>query len=330
MRVFISFVISVIFLSSCMIFNHNKDFLNSKNYEFHFRKWFSNDNSDILIIAIHGYNAHSGSFESPANLFSKFNINTLSFDLRGFGLNKDFGKWFPLEVHINDVYEIIKLVSKKEPNKKIFLLGESMGAAIAISLINQKKDLPLEGIILVSPALWNFSESNPVKSFIMKSFSNLFPNFRFSGEGIIKVRPSDNLEMLKNYAIDPLVVHEPTAQSLSGIIDLMDKAYEQARIFLKNPTIQTLIIIPVIDEIVPRKPILNLLRSIDIDRNLNKNLFLALYDKNFHMIMRDLDGDRISWEIKEWIIDKKRVLDFQTFQNVLQRLKNLPYYHKLD
>ena len=46
--------------------------------------------------------------------------------------------------------------------------------------------------------------------------------------------------------------------------------------------------------------------------------------------MRDLDGDRISWEIKEWIIDKKRVLDFQTFQNVLQRLKNLPYYHKLD
>ncbi|MDC3090819.1 lysophospholipase [Rickettsiales bacterium] len=313
-----------------MIFNHNKDFLNSKKYDFHFRKWFSNDNSDILIIAIHGYNAHSGSFERPANLFSKFNINTISFDLRGFGLNKDFGEWFSLEVHVNDVYEIIKKICKKEPNKKIFLLGESMGGAIAISLVNKKKDLPLEGLILVSPALWNFSEANPVKSFIMKSFSNLFPNFRISGEGIIKVRPSDNLEMLKNYAIDPLVVHDPTAQSLSGIIDLMDKAYEQFQIFIKNPTIQTLIVIPGIDEIVPRKPMLHLLKNIDIYRNLNKDLFLALYDKNFHMIMRDLDGDRISWEIKEWIIDKKRVLDFQTFKNVLQRLENSTFYHKLD
>ena len=164
----------------------------------------------------------------------------------------------------------------------------------------------------------------------MKSFSNLFPNIRFSGQGIIKVRPSDNIKMLRDYSSDPLVIHKTSAKSLSGIIELMDKAYVDSKIYLKNPLYQTLLVIPVIDEIVPRKPLINLLENIDIDSNLNDKLFLAVYDKNFHMILRDIDGDRISWEIKEWITDKKRVLDFHTFNNAVKRLKGSKFYHELD
>ena len=205
-----------------------------------------------------------------------------------------------------------------------------MGGAIVISLVVRNKNLPIEGLILVSPAFWNFSEMNPFKSLVMKAFSNLFPKLRIKGGKYIKVRPSDNIEMLKNYSIDPLVIHEPTAQSLNGIIQLMDTAYKNSKIFLKKPSYQTLIIIPVVDEIVPRKPLLNLLENADVYGNLNNNLYLAVYDKNFHMILRDIDGDRITWEIKEWIINKERVINFQTFKDVVNRLKSNKFYHRLD
>ena len=110
----------------------------------------------------------------------------------------------------------------------------------------------------------------------------------------------------------------------------MDTAYIDSKIFLKKPSYQTLIIIPVIDEIVPRKPLLNLLKNADIYENLNNNLYLAVYDKNFHMILRDNDGDRISREIKEWITNKKNITNLHSFINPIQRLKNSEFYHKLD
>ena len=116
----------------------------------------------------------------------------------------------------------------------------------------------------------------------------------------------------------------------NGIIQLMDTAYKNSKIFLKKPSYQTLIIIPVVDEIVPRKPLLNLLENADVYGNLNNNLYLAVYDKNFHMILRDSDGDRISREIKEWITNKKDVTNLHTFINPIQRLKNSEFYHKLD
>ena len=330
-KISVLFFISFLFLNSCSIVEQkSKQFSSSSMYEFNYKKWLSNVESDTLILAIHGYNAHAGSFEAPAKFLTKFDIDTISFDLRGFGTNENIGNWFPLDVHVSDVEQVITDISQLMPQKKIYLLGESMGGAIVISLVVRNKNLPIEGLILVSPAFWNFSEMNPFKSLVMKAFSNLFPKLRIGGGKYIKVRPSDNIEMLKDYSIDPLVIHEPTTQSLNGIIQLMDTAYKDSKIFLKKPSYQTLLIIPVMDEIVPRKPLLNLLENPDVYENLNNNLYLAVYDKNFHMILRDNDGDRISREIKEWITNKKNVTNLHTFINPIQRLKNSEFYHKLD
>ena len=48
------------------------------------------------------------------------------------------------------------------------------------------------------------------------------------------------------------------------------------------------------------------------------------------MILRDLDGDRISREIKEWILDNNSTIDFHTSRNVIQKLENTIFFHKLD
>ena len=39
-----------------------------------------------------------------------------------------------------------------------------MGAAIVLSAVSEIKET-IDGIILVAPAIWNFSEKNPLKKF---------------------------------------------------------------------------------------------------------------------------------------------------------------------
>ena len=156
-----------------------------------------------------------------------------------------------------------------------------MGAAIAIGYANQKKIGSIDGLILVSPAIWNFTEQNPFKSLILRMISNFFPDLKVSGKGIIKVRPSDNLKMLKKFSDDPLVIKKPSLESLKGIVELMDESFENAEKYFSEPKFDTLIILPIIDEIVPRKPILSLIDKKDFRENINKKIYLAVYEKIF-------------------------------------------------
>ena len=71
-------------------------------------------------------------------------------------MNEDNGSWFPLSVHINDVVFFVRHVKIIFLKKKFFLLGESMGGAIVILTLIKNKDLQIDGVILVAPAIWNF------------------------------------------------------------------------------------------------------------------------------------------------------------------------------
>ena len=154
------------------------------------------------MIAIHGYNDYSNSFQIPATFLTKFRISTISFDLRGFGMNEDHGSWFPLSVHVNDVTFFIRDIRNKFPKKKIFLLGESMGGAIVVSTLIKNKDLPVDGVILVAPAIWNFSQMNPIKKIFLNILSTLLPNLTLDGGDYIKVTACNNVEVLKALSKD--------------------------------------------------------------------------------------------------------------------------------
>ena len=97
----------------------------------------------------------------------------------GFGRNDNFSFWYPLRVHKQVIKEeLLKLKKQYPKKKKSFLLGESMGGAIITSLMTNEKDLPIDGAVLVAPAMWNFSEKNFFKSLFMSLISKSFPNLK--------------------------------------------------------------------------------------------------------------------------------------------------------
>ena len=93
----------------------------------HEQKWGDEKNSSTLILAVHGYNDHSKSFEIPANFFKNLIFFTVAFDLRGFGKNSNAGSWYSLKNHIFDLKEKLLEIKKKTSKKKNIFIGREYG-----------------------------------------------------------------------------------------------------------------------------------------------------------------------------------------------------------
>ncbi|MFL2679875.1 MAG: alpha/beta fold hydrolase [Alphaproteobacteria bacterium] len=303
---------------------------NSISNEKFYYEWGDKNNCEEIILAVHGYNDYGNSFEKPGLFLEKHNVCTLAFDLNGFGKNKNRGNWFNVNTQITDIEsEIIKL-KEKNPKKKIYLLGESMGGAIALSLISEKKSLPIDGIILIAPAIWNFTEKNPLKSFLMNFFSRIFPYFQVDGDSLIEVKATDNLEILRQLSKDPFFIHKPNLESLYGIIKLMDHSYKITRGYIVNPSYNTLILVPIKDQIVPRKPLIELLKESKVEINKSRKINLLVYKDSYHMMLRDINGDHISEKIKLWISKKNKSQKKYLFSDEYKKLENSEFHHMLE
>ena len=205
-----------------------------------------------------------------------------------------------------------------------------MGGAITLSFVNRFRNLPIDGVILIAPAIWNFTETNFWKSIPLKFLAKILPYFKVSGKGIVKVQASDNVKMLKELSMDDLFIHKPTFQSLQGVVDLMDEAYKDTEEYFKNPSYKTLIMIPLKDEVVPRKPLIKLLKDESIKNNFSDKIKILVYKESYHMILRDLNGDQITEDLKNWVIGKEYDSSKSSFSDILKQIENTKFYHRLD
>ena len=306
--------------------NITKDSIDTNNLEL--REWEPSNNFSDIILKVHGYNDYSNSFDKSGEFFANNGIKSISFDLNGFGKNTNRGEWFGLDTHIKNIVEIIQKIKKKYPKKNIYLMGESMGGAITISLVKKHKELPINGVILVAPAIWNFTETNFIKGIPLKFMSKIFPKLQVSGKNFVKVRASNNNEMLKELSEDKFFIHKPTLESLQGIITLMDESFIDSKEYFENPTFKTLILLPLRDEIIPRKPLISIIAELDFKKNFFENIKINIYEDSYHMILRDLQGYEILGDIKDWIFNdyEKRINN----KSILKQLNDAIFVHRLD
>jgi alpha-beta hydrolase superfamily lysophospholipase len=209
-------------------------------------------------------------------------------------------------------------------------MGESMGGAIVVSLANQNKTLPIEGVVLVAPAIWNFTEENFFKSKTMKFISKLLPNLKIEGKNWVKVKASDNQDMLKELSEDKFFIHKPSLSSLYGIIQLMDESYSNAYEYFSNASYETLILVPIKDEIVPRKPLIKLFETLINSKKLDNKINLMVFENSYHMMLRDINGAIISSEIVNWISRKNKNKFLDTSSYGIEILKKSDYHHFLE
>jgi len=96
-----------------------------------YRAWNA-ANPRAVVVAIHGLGAHSARWHCLAEFLSAQGIALYGIELRGFGETAGRrGDCASFSFYYKDILALISIVRREHPNKKIFLLGESMGGVLA-------------------------------------------------------------------------------------------------------------------------------------------------------------------------------------------------------
>ncbi|MEX0758101.1 MAG: alpha/beta fold hydrolase, partial [Tistlia sp.] len=87
---------------------------------------------EAVILALHGFNDHSGAFASPAPALAARGFAVYAYDQRGFGAGPNPGLWAGAGRLAEDARQALALLAERHPGRPLYLLGESMGAAVAL------------------------------------------------------------------------------------------------------------------------------------------------------------------------------------------------------
>jgi acylglycerol lipase len=264
------------------------------------RFWLPKDNQvKAVVVALHGFNDYSNSFVSTGNFLSLQGVACYAYDQRGFGAAPGQGLWAGVAAYADDLSAFVHEVRRQYPGLPLYLLGESMGGAVTIVAMTGNNPPPVDGVILVAPAVWGRVTMPWYQRWLLAVSAHTLPWVKLTGKGL-KVIPSDNIEMRRALSRDPLVIKATRIDSIYGLTNLMDEALINAG-RLKMPT---LILYGKNDQIIPMEPTFRMLEKMP------KTTRKAFYESGYHMLLRDLQGEKPLTDIAVWIADRKKALPY--------------------
>lgn len=248
-------------------------------------------NPRAVIVVLHGMNDYGQFIEPAAKHWRARGITTYAYDQRGFGRTEGNGRWPGHEVMAEDARTFVALARARHPGVRVYLLGESMGGAVAMVAAAGHAEPIADGLVLVSPALWGWSNLDIVKRSALWAMMQIAPGSRLTGRGL-SVKPSDNEEMLIALGRDPYVIKATRVDAVYGLTDLMEAAWQAA----PAVRVPTMVLYAGGDQIVPSKPIADAAAAMPGTKR------IVCYDDGFHMLLRDLKGER-TWSAIESFVD---------------------------
>jgi acylglycerol lipase len=249
------------------------------------------------LVALHGFNDYSNAFSEAGLYFRDRGIALYAYDQRGFGDAPARGRWVGEPLLIDDLRLVVALVRRRNPGVPVFVMGESMGGALAMVAMTAPDPPAADGVILVAPAVRGRATLTPLQRAVLSTVSSVIPWFTVTGQGL-GIVPSDNYAMLRQLSHDPLIIHHTRTDTLRGLVDLMDAASEAA----PHLTAPTLILAGQRDEIITPIPTCLMLSRLP-PRPPGAWRFM-LYPRGYHMLLRDRDADLVMADIVRWIDDR--------------------------
>jgi alpha-beta hydrolase superfamily lysophospholipase len=261
------------------------------------RVWLPQRRPRAVLVALHGFNDYGNSFASPAETWAAAGLAVYAYDQRGFGANIEPGVWPGTDALVDDLAEVTKAVRERHPGAPLYLVGVSMGAAVARAALARRRVPEARGAVLVAPAVWGRETMNVFYRAALWAAAHTVPWLKVTGHGL-DITPSDNVEMLRALGEDPLVIKETRIDALWGMVNLMDAALAAA------PTIDKplLILYGARDEIIPKEPTARMLCPLE------GRYRVAVYAEGYHMLLRDLQAEVAHRDVAAWIESAGRPL----------------------
>lgn len=119
----------------------------------HMLEWKSKAPAKIIVVCIHGLGLCAMAYKPLAKELSEVGIDGYGVNVRGFGPDRDKADRAKLNCidTAKDIGKLLVDIRKQYPDYKVYLLGESMGGALAIRAAAENADL-IDGVVCSAPA----------------------------------------------------------------------------------------------------------------------------------------------------------------------------------
>jgi acylglycerol lipase len=173
--------------------------------QIHWQCWLPEATPRATVVIAHGVSEHADRYSHVAARLIRENYAVYALDHRGHG--RSGGKRAVVDRMaraVADVDTLIRLARSEQPNRKLFLLGHSMGGAIAVEygLAHQER---IDGLVLSAPAT-DLEAASPFELVASRVLSAIAPR-----AGVFDVDSSTisrDPEVVRAYDEDSMVFHE--------------------------------------------------------------------------------------------------------------------------
>lgn len=254
------------------------------------RSWLPKGKPRAVIIALHGFNDYSNAFTGAGEFFKKRGVALVAYDQRGFGKTAHTGIWPGDENLTRDLAQAVVQAQRRWPGAPVYLLGESMGGAVAIIALADPAFPRVRGLILSAPAVWGDEAMSPLFRSTLWLGAHTFPDMRFTGSDL-KILASNNIPMLRRLSADPLVIKNTRVDAVYGLVHLMGEAYAK----VPQVATPTLLLYGDEDQVIPSGAVHS------AAERFTAPLQTMWYPDGYHMLLRDMQAEQVMRDIERWM-----------------------------
>ncbi len=243
------------------------------------------------VVALHGYNDSKNAFLPLGPAAAAAGVRIVAYDQSGFGANPNQGYWGGDEALVRDLFAVVERARTLAPAAPLFVLGESMGAAVAMLALARPDAPPVDGLILAAPGVWAGDSLNPLFRLGLAIVAGIVPNADLAAGRPRDIMASDNVPMLIALGRDPLYTRTARAGALYGLIRTMDRGLAAA----PELRLPRLVLVGDKDEVVPEAAYAAFLARLAAE-----DCTLIRYPEGWHLLYRDRQravpiADTIAW-----------------------------------
>ncbi len=189
-----------------------------------------------VLLCIHGLGLHKDTYEAFGKRMQALGIATYAIDMRGFGdfMSSTGQKTCDFDGCLSDVRRSLIAIRRANPDKPIFLLGESMGGAIALRVTAMYPEL-IDGLISSVPAGDRFKQGRSSWKVAIKYLKNKDKPFNV-GESVIE-QATQKPELREAWSKDPVARMNISPKELMQFQTFMNQNHKSAKLITAKPVL---------------------------------------------------------------------------------------------
>ncbi|PHR66554.1 MAG: alpha/beta hydrolase [Alcanivorax sp.] len=254
------------------------------------REWTPAGTPRGVILGLHSFGDFGAAFEQLGPWFAEAGYVFVAYDQAGFGDRLEQGRWAGEQQLVDDAATQIRRLHQIHA-APLFVLGESLGGAVAILAAQQEAD-KVAGLMLAGPAVREGIRFRYGWNAAIATAATLAPGYRLTVE-----RNADDPTLTptsaQRLAEDPRVMREVRMDAYWGLIKLADSASDSAN----NLNIPTLLLYGGKDHSVPEAGI----RHLRAHLSANDQGEYRFYPNAPHLLLQSRQWQQVCQDISQWL-----------------------------